>query len=57
MHLWGIEFDEFYLPDLLVNNDKSSKFIVPNYNIYNPFTTIFTDSKVTEIYCLADGYT
>jgi len=22
LHLWGIEFDEFYLPDLLVNNDK-----------------------------------
>ena len=29
---------------------------MPNYNIYPPFTAMFTGSKVTEIYCLADDF-
>ena len=40
----------------MVNSDKSSKFIVSNYKIHEPFTAMFTDSKVIEIFCLADDF-
>lgn len=38
------------------NSDKSSKFIVPKYNIYKSFIAMFTESKVIEIFCLADDF-
>lgn len=40
----------------MVISDKSSKFIVFKYNIYQTFTAMFTESKITEIYCLADDF-
>lgn len=49
-------FNKVYLFDYLIISNKSSNFIVSNYNIYNPFTAIFTDNKVTEYYCLADDF-
>lgn len=37
-------------------NYKSRKFIVLKYNIYKPFIAVFTESKITDIYCLADDF-
>ena len=35
---------------------KSSKYMVFKYNIYKSFIAMFTESKITEIYCMADDF-
>lgn len=38
------------------NSDKSGKFTVSNHNIYQSFIAMFSESKVIEIFCLADDF-